>query len=60
MSPNQRKKEKTQFSLWMTPEEREMLVRAAERRSMSMSDFLKMLVAIESKRIGVTKKGDTK
>ena len=56
MSPNQRKKGKTQFSLWMTPEEREMLVRAAERRSMSMSDFLKMLVEFEVKRIGVTKK----
>ena len=60
MSPNQRKKGKTQFSLWMTPEEREKLVRAAERRSMSMSDFLKMLVETEAKRTGVTKKGGAK
>ena len=60
MSPNQRKKEKTQFSLWMTPEEREMLVRAAEKRSMTMSDLLKMLVESEAKRIGINKKGDEK
>ena len=60
MSPNQRKKGKTQFSIWMTPEEREMLVRTAERRNMSMSDFLKMLVEVEAKRIGVNKKGGVK
>ena len=60
MSPNQRKKGKIQFSIWMTPEEREMLVRAAEKRDMSMSDLLKMLVESEAKRIGVNKKGDTK
>ena len=60
MSPNQRKKGKIQFSLWMTPEEREMLVRAAERRGMSMSDFLKMLVQSEAKRTGVDKKGGPK
>ena len=60
MSPNQRKKGKTQFSIWMTPEEREMLVRAAEKRVMSMSDLLKMLVESEAKRIGVAKKGDSK
>jgi len=56
VSPNQRKKDKTQYSLWMTPEEREMLVRAVERRSMSMSDLLKMLVESEAKRIGIVKK----
>jgi len=60
MSPNQRKKGKTQFSIWMTPEEREMLVRAAEKHDMSMSDLLKMLVESEAKRIGVNKKGDIK
>ena len=60
MSPNQRKKGKTQFSLWMTPEEREKLVHVAERRGMSMSDFLKMLVETEAKRIGGIKKGDAK
>ena len=57
MSPNQRKKGKTQFSLWMTPGEREKLVLAAEKRNMSMSDFLKMLVESEAKRTGVNKKG---
>ena len=57
MSPNQRKKDKTQFSLWMTPEEREILVRAAEKRNMTMSDLLKILVESEAKRIGINKKG---
>ena len=60
MSPNQRKKDKTQFCLWMSPEEREMLVRAAEKRNMSMSDFLKMLVELEAKRIGINKKESEK
>ena len=60
MSPNQRKKGKTQFSIWMTPEEREMLVCAADKRNMSMSDFIKMLVESEAKRIGVAKKGGSK
>ena len=60
MSPNQRKKDKTQFSLWMTPEEREMLVRAAEKRNMPMCDLLKMLVESEAKRIGINKKGGAK
>ena len=56
MSPNQRKKGKTQFSIWMTPEEREMLVRAAERHNMSMSDLLKMLVELDAKRGEINKK----
>ena len=44
----------------MMPEEREMLVRTAEKRSMNMSGLLKMLVEYEAKRIGINKKGEEK
>jgi len=58
MSPSQRKKGKKTFTVWVSPEEREILIRAAESRGMNLADFFKSLVFEEAKRIGLSKKGE--
>jgi uncharacterized protein (DUF1778 family) len=42
--PGQRKKGKTRVSVWVTPEEKELLLRLAKSSGASMTDILKIKI----------------